>query len=131
MIPLPLLMTITIQCLSCQLPLLLVGYPESTSIINTAMTHLKSIFPKCSFYGKGSPQNITTDDSQAGRSGLKKKWPNTSLYLCVFHFLQTMWRWLLHSNNGIHIQHRQHLMQLIRNMVYSKPKMFLIINLKI
>ncbi len=86
------------------------------------MTHLKSIFPKCSFYGKGSPQNITTDDSQAGRSGLKKTWPNTSLYLCVFHFLQTMWRWLLHSNNGIHIQHQQHLMQLIRNMVYANTE---------
>ncbi len=65
---------------------------------------------------------IITDDSQAERSGLKKTWPNTSLYLCVSHFLQTMWRWLLHSNNGIHIQHRQHLMQLIRNMVYANTE---------
>ena len=26
---------------------------ESSHIINSAMTHLKSLFPKCSFYGKG------------------------------------------------------------------------------
>ena len=102
---------------------------ESTSIIHFAMTHLKSLFPECSFYSKGSPDNIITDDSQAERSGLKKTWPNASLYLCVFHFLQTMWRWLLHSSNGIHIQHRQHLMQLIRNMVYAKTEISLIIQI--
>ncbi len=60
---------------------------ESTSIINSAMTHLKYLFPTYSFYRKGSPGNIITDDSQAEQSGLKKTWPSASLYLCVFHFL--------------------------------------------
>ena len=41
---------------------------ESSSIINSAMTHLKSLFSKCSFYGKGSPNNIITDDSRMKRS---------------------------------------------------------------
>ena len=95
---------------------------ESSSIINSAMTHLKSLFPKCSFYGKGSLNNIITDDSQAERSGLRRTWPNASMYLCVFHFLPTMWRWLLNSSNKILVQHRQHLMQLMRNIVYAKTE---------
>ena len=95
---------------------------ESSSIINSAMTHLKSLFPKCSFYGKGSPNNIITDDSQAERSGLRRIWPNASIYLCVFHFLQTKWRWLINSSNKIVVQHRQHLMQLMRNIVYAKTE---------
>ena len=46
---------------------------ESSSIINSAMTHLKSLFPKCSFNGKGSPNNIITDDSQAERTKQSEK----------------------------------------------------------
>ena len=95
---------------------------ESSSIINSAMTHLQSLFPKGSFYDKGSPDNIITDDAQGERDGLRRTWPNATLYLCVFHFLQSMWRWLLHSNNKINIQHRQLLMQLLRNMVYAKTE---------
>ena len=30
---------------------------ESSSVINSAMNHLKYLFPKGSFYGKGSPGN--------------------------------------------------------------------------
>ena len=95
---------------------------ESSSIINSAMTHLKCLFPKHSFYGKGSPDNIITDDSQAERDGLRRTWPNSSMYLCVFHFLQSMWRWQLNSKNKINIQHRQYLMQLMRNIVYAKTE---------
>ncbi len=47
------------------LPLVVVTSGESTSIINSAMTHLKYLFPTYSFYRKGSPGNIITDDSQA------------------------------------------------------------------
>ena len=41
---------------------------ESSSIINSAMNHLLS---KGSFYGKGSPDNIITDDAQAERDALR------------------------------------------------------------
>ena len=95
---------------------------ESSSTINSAMNHLKCIFPKGSFYGKGSPGNIITDDAQAERDGLRRTWPNAAMYLCIFHFLQSMWRWLLNSSNKINIQHRQYLMQQFRNMVYAKTE---------
>ena len=68
---------------------------ESSSIINSAMNHLKCLLSIGSFYGKGSPDNIITDDAQAERDGLRRIWPNTGMYLCIFHFLQSVWRWLL------------------------------------
>ena len=60
---------------------------ESSSIINSAMNHLKYLLSKGSFYGKGSPDNIITDDAQAERDALRRTWPNTAMYLCIFHFL--------------------------------------------
>ena len=45
---------------------------ESSSIINSAMNHLKCLFPKGSFYGKGNTGNIITDDAQAERDALRR-----------------------------------------------------------
>ena len=92
---------------------------ESSSTINSAMNHLKC---KGSFYGKGSPDNIIiTDNTQAERDGRRRTWPNAAMYLCIFHFLQNTWRWLLNSSNKIEIQHR-YLMQQFRNMLYAKTE---------
>ena len=75
------------------------------------MNHLKCLLSTGSSYVKGSPDNIITDDAQAERDALRRTWPNAAMYLCIFHFLQSMWRWLLNSSNKIKIQHRQYLMQ--------------------
>ena len=64
---------------------------ESSSVVYQAMCALKRLFPERSFYGEGSPENVITDDSSAEREGLKNTWPAAKLYLCVFHFLQSMW----------------------------------------
>ena len=40
----------------------------------------------------------------------------------LFHFFQSMWRWLLCSKNGIHKDERQYLMNLIRKLVYIKKE---------
>ena len=64
---------------------------ESANIIHRAMTVLTSLFPKGAFYGQGSPANVITDDSAAERDGLRRVWPSTKLYFCIFHFLQSMW----------------------------------------
>ena len=83
---------------------------ESSSIVYQAMCALKVLLPKRAFYGQNSPENIITDDSSAERDGLKNAWPTATLYLCVFHFLQSMWRWLTSAKYGIHKDDRQHLM---------------------
>ena len=94
---------------------------ESSSTINSAMNHLKC---RGSFYGKGSPDNIITDNTQAEHDGRRRTWPNAAMYLCIFHCLQSTWRWLLNSSNKIKIQHR-YLMQQFRNMVFSKTEEYL------
>ena len=56
---------------------------ESASTIHSGMRALNGLFPKCSFYGQGSPDNIMIDDSSAEREGLHKTWPN-SMYISFF-----------------------------------------------
>ena len=92
---------------------------ETANIIHEAMSTLGELLPEQSFFGKGSPSNIITDDSIAERDGLHRTWPTATLYLCIFHFLQTMWRWLWNSNNKVQKDDRQYLMKLIRRLVYA------------
>ena len=95
---------------------------ESANIIHKAMTVLTGLFPDGAFYGQGSPANVITDDSAAERDGLRRVWPSTKLYLCIFHFLQSIWRWLLHTDNKIHKDERQYLMNQVRKLVYAKTE---------
>lgn len=69
-----------------------------------------------------SPDSIITDDSSAERDGLFRTWPNSKLYLCIFHFLQSMWRWLLCKSNNISQYDRQTLMGLVKKLVYAKTE---------
>ena len=93
---------------------------ESSNIIFDAMTALKGLFPKSLFGGKMYPDNILTDDSSPEREGLKRTLPSTKLFLCVFHFLQSMWRWLWNSKNGINKEDKQYLMECVRKLVYAE-----------
>lgn len=95
---------------------------ESASVIHKGMSMLKELFPDCAFYGNGSPANIMIDDSSAERDGLHQTWPNSRTFLCTFHFLQTVWRWLLNNKNGIHNDERQTLMNAVRRLVYAKTE---------
>ena len=90
-----------------RLPLGFVITPgESSNIIFDAMTELKSLFPKSSFGGKMYPDDILTDDSSPEREGLKRTWSSTKLFLCVFHFLQSMWRWLWNSKKWYSVRYQ-------------------------
>lgn len=95
---------------------------ESASTIHSGLSVLEGLLPKCCFYGQGSPENIMTDDSSAEREGLHRMWPSSKLYLCIFHFLQSMWRWLLCKNNDISQHDRQSLMALVKKLVYTKTE---------
>ena len=95
---------------------------ESADVIKKGMTALKKLFPISSFYGNTCPTNIIIDDSLAERDGLHQTWPSANIFLCTFHFLQSMWRWLLCNKNGIHKDDRQFLMNLVRKLVYAKKE---------
>ena len=66
------------------------------------------------------------DDSMAERDGLRQTWSTADLFWCTFHFLQSIWRWLLNSKHGINCDERQSLMNLVRKLVYVKTEAELI-----
>ncbi|CAI6377696.1 unnamed protein product [Macrosiphum euphorbiae] len=76
-------------------------------------------FPLC-FNGLTYPKIIMTDDSMAEKKAIQEIWPQTTQILCIFHFLQAEWRWLMSSSSNILPVNRQQLMQLFRKAVYAK-----------
>ena len=99
---------------------------ESSNIVYQAMCALKGLFPPKSFYGESCPENIITDDSSAERDGFKNAWPTATLYLCVFHFLQSMWRWLTCAKNGIPKSDQQYNAICKKALVYAPTERILI-----
>ena len=76
---------------------------ENEPTITEALTLMKGVLPSCAFYGRKDqgPEICITDDSSAERAALKTVWPNIMYLLCIFHYLQSWWSWLLESKQGI------------------------------
>ena len=53
----------------------------------------------------------------AERAALKTVLPNTTYLLCIFHFLQCWWSWLLESKQGISKDDRQPIFNLVRKLL--------------
>jgi len=60
-----------------------------------------------------------TDDSSAERNAIHSVWPEICLLLCAFHFLQRRWTWLHDGENRIANQHRQILINKVKQLVYA------------
>ena len=61
-----------------------------------------------------------TDHSLAERNALAEVWPEATLLLCIFHFLQSCWTWLHDGNNKTKNDHRTELITQVKQMVYAK-----------
>lgn len=64
--------------------------------------------------------NFMTDDSSALKNGLKDIFPTIKQLLCHFHLMQALWRWLFNAKNNISPDHRIHLLNLFRGVIYAK-----------
>lgn len=95
---------------------------EDESTITEAINFLKMVLPKGAFCGRGlnGPKMCITDDCTAERTAIKNNWPDIELYLCIFHYLQSWWTWLWDSKQGIHKEDRPTIMQLVKNMVFTR-----------
>ena len=97
---------------------------ESTATVKDGLLMLQGmLLSSKAFGGEGNisgPKTIVTDDSTAEREGIQQVWPHSQLYLCIFHLLQSVWRWLLSRKNNINSDDRQYLMKLFRKVVYSE-----------
>ncbi|XP_066968606.1 uncharacterized protein [Macrobrachium rosenbergii] len=80
---------------------------------------LKNVLGEHGFFGKGFPDSFITDNIDPERKALRKVWPNAQLFLCIFHILQQLWRWVCNTSHGIQKDNRQLLMQVVRKLVYA------------
>lgn len=94
---------------------------ESEAVLTEAFSLLKRILPEKAFYGRGyqGPQLCITDDCVAERGALKNNWSQVKLLLCVFHFLQSWWKWLWDNTHGIHKDDRQPIILKVKKLVYA------------
>ena len=74
------------------------------------------------FYGKQSPDTFMTDNCSALKGALAATWPTARQFLCIFHLLQQVWRWLLDNKHGIRKEDRQELMAAVKGLVYASSK---------
>ena len=82
-------------------------------------TLLKSFFPNNSFFGKGRPDVIMTDNCSQLREGLYKVFPESTLILCIFHILQQVWRWLFDKKHGVSVNDRLEIMRSFTALVHA------------
>lgn len=80
---------------------------------------LKKSLGANAFFGRGSPQSFMTDNCDPERKALAATWPSAQQFLCIFHLVQQVWRWLLDSKHGIPKQSRQELMASAKALVYA------------
>lgn len=57
-----------------------------------------------------------TDDSAAEKKAIAEVWPSTTQLLCLFHFLQSEWRWLMSYSSNVLPMHRPNLMKLFKQV---------------
>ena len=71
---------------------------------HSCLEKFKFILSSHAFGGKGSqkgPDIFMIDDATGQRQALRVHWQQATLLLCIFHFLQATWRWLLDSKHSI------------------------------
>jgi hypothetical protein len=100
---------------------LAVAFQKGQSEENYAVAFnlIKEELGNYAFGGKVSPISFRIDDSRAEYNAVKRIWPDSKIYLCTFHVLQSVWRWLWESKNKISKEDRQELMFLFRQMLYA------------
>ena len=101
----------------------LITSSESTDTLACALDLLKSILPEGSFGSRGFPAVWMTDDCDSLRSALSHSFEQSDLYLCVFHILQAIWRWLMDGHHGIHQSRRQDLYRKAKSLLYATDEM--------
>ncbi|XP_043192573.1 PKS-NRPS hybrid synthetase cheA-like isoform X2 [Amphibalanus amphitrite] len=93
--------------------------------LTTGFQLLQKAVGSGAFNGRGHPSAFITDNCDAERRALRTVWPEAEQFLCVFHVLQQVWRWLLDSKHGVPKDKRQELMRIMQKLVYAEsPERF-------
>lgn len=60
-----------------------------------------------------------TDNSASERLALRTVFPEAKLYLCLFHIIQAVWRFLGKNENAIEKNDRNALYHAFKKLIYS------------
>ncbi|XP_043240097.1 uncharacterized protein LOC122390827 [Amphibalanus amphitrite] len=93
---------------------------QDEACLTTGFKLLQTSLGPDSFFGKGRPDCFMTDNSTPERKALASVWPDSKQFLCVFHILQQVWRWLLDTKHGIKKDQRQQLLNVTKSLVYAE-----------
>ena len=96
---------------------------EKTETLISAFQMLKHVLLDGAFFHRGretGPQMIMTDNCSELRDALAATWGDCKLFLCVFHILQQVWRWLHEKDHGISKWDRPNMLSLFKKIVYAE-----------
>jgi len=96
---------------------------ETRETLVKAFQVLNKVLPEDAFHGRTierRPEIFLTDDSSTERAALQDIWPDSTLLLCIFHYLQSKWTWLWAGRNKVSKEDRAQLILPIRDLVYAK-----------
>ncbi|XP_066936171.1 uncharacterized protein [Clytia hemisphaerica] len=107
-------------CGALPLGIVITSYEQELTL-SKAFKLLKSILPEDAFFNTPEgPSVIMTDNCKELHNSLRYNWPNARLFLCTFHILQQVWRWLYEKAHGISKLDRVKIMQLFRRLLYAE-----------
>ena len=69
--------------------------------VPSGLNFVKEILGDYAFFKKGAPGVFLTDDCEAERSAIAQVFPSTERFLCIFHVLQAVWRYLCDAKSGV------------------------------
>lgn len=113
------ILSTTSECGSLPLAIIITS-SETCDLVSAGLLLLKEIMGDTIFYGNiEGPKIFMTDDSAVGRAAIESLWPKSTCLLSIFHVLQSVWRWLIKSKNGIKECDQQKLFIEFRNIMYA------------
>lgn len=97
---------------------------ESQDMIEEGLKLYQTLLPEKAFGGRGElgPKLFMTDDGTASRNALKKLYPRAHIYLCIFHVLQAVWRYLVDAKHGINADDRQAIYYTVKEMLWAEEE---------
>lgn len=103
------------------LPLgIIITSSENSYYISKGFQMLKDIVGNDIFYGNSEgPQVFMTDDSEAEHIAIRSCWTNSKILLCIFHVLQSFWKWLINSENKIFREDAVKYFQNLKSIIYA------------
>ena len=69
--------------------------------------------------GRNGPAIFMTDESASERAALRAVFPPSTLLLCVFHVIQTFWRYLWDNKSWVPREERPVICAFYKDMVYA------------